>query len=123
MQNPKSKQRSFGGSVMVCDSRIFGFSVERTIERSRSGQGERASLTARVAICLCLCFALSLSLSSPLIGQTSRGTVLGHVTDSTGSSISGAAVTLRNVNTGVAETFTTNATGDFVWQMNLPERS
>jgi hypothetical protein len=105
---------------MVCHSRIFGFSVERTMERSRDGQGKRASLKARVATCLGLCFALSLFLSSPLLGQTSRGTVLGHVTDSTGSAISGAAVTLRNVNTGVTEAFTTNATGDFVFVNVIP---
>ena len=90
-------------------------SLEQAVEIMKG-----STLSARVLIFLGVCFALSFSLSSPLLGQTSRGTVLGHVTDRTGSTISGAAVTLRNVNTDVAETFTTNITGDFVFVNVVP---
>lgn len=95
-------------------------SLEQAVEKSHSPQTKGSTLSARVLIFLGVCFALSFSLSSPLLGQTSRGTVLGHVTDRTGSTISGAAVTLRNVNTDVAETFTTNITGDFVFVNVVP---
>jgi hypothetical protein len=81
---------------------------------------EKTTMTARIATYMCLCLALSLSLSLPLRAQTSRGTVLGRVTDISGATVSGATVTLQNVNTGVAAKFTTNATGDYVFVNLIP---
>ena len=45
--------------------------------------------------------------------QTFRGTILGTVTDSTGSSIAGATVVVKNTNTGLARTVTTSEDGTY----------
>ena len=50
----------------------------------------------------------------PLAAQNERGTILGHVEDSTGGALLGAKVTVRNVDTGISSTFTTTSTGDYV---------
>src|SRR5215470_14736619 len=51
------------------------------------------------------------SLSFATLAQTSRGTVSGTVTDSTGAVISGAAVTLTNTATTVSRSTVTNSEG------------
>jgi hypothetical protein len=48
-----------------------------------------------------------------LPAQTFRGTILGTVTDSTGASIAGAAVLVKNVNTGLSRTVTTSEDGTY----------
>ncbi len=50
----------------------------------------------------------------PLWAQNERGTILGHVADSSGAVLAGAKVTVRNVNTNVSQTFFTTSTGDYV---------
>jgi hypothetical protein len=56
--------------------------------------------------------ALMLVLTSlPAFAQTSRGTVSGLVTDSTGAAIGSAAITLTNTQTGVARTTQSNDEG------------
>src|SRR6266851_852965 len=45
--------------------------------------------------------------------QTFRGTILGTVTDTTGSVVPGAAITIRNVNTGLIRTTETQADGSY----------
>lgn len=45
--------------------------------------------------------------------QTSYGTVVGTVTDSTGADVVGAKVTLKNINTSVTETTSTGAGGTY----------
>ncbi|HEX8814988.1 MAG TPA: TonB-dependent receptor [Terriglobales bacterium] len=51
--------------------------------------------------------------AAALMAQTFRGTILGTVTDSTGAAISGAKVTIRNVNTGLERTTQTSADGTY----------
>jgi hypothetical protein len=53
----------------------------------------------------------------PAIAQTFRGTILGTVTDPQGAVVSGAKVTVKNVNTGLVRDTTTSADGSY----SLPE--
>src|SRR5437667_6132312 len=66
----------------------------------------------KFALLLCLAAVLLLC-SSAVTAQTFRGTILGTVTDSTGASIAGAAVAVRNVNTGLSRTVTTSDDGTY----------
>ncbi len=58
--------------------------------------------------------ALALVLLNPLYAQDSRGTVLGRVTDSSGSVIPSAEVRITNDATGVSSSAKTNESGNFV---------
>src|SRR6478609_8561582 len=49
--------------------------------------------------------------AAALYGQTSRGTVTGIVTDSSGAAVPGAAVELKAIQTGVVRLTTTNESG------------
>jgi hypothetical protein len=51
--------------------------------------------------------------SLPAPGQATSGTISGTVTDQSGASIAGAAVSVRNLDTNVARTATTEADGRF----------
>ena len=51
--------------------------------------------------------------TTPLLAQTFRGTILGTITDSQGAVISGAKVTVHNVNTGLERTTQTSADGSY----------
>ena len=66
----------------------------------------KAALFASLAVLLLFC-------SSAAMAQTFRGTILGTVTDSTGASIAGAAVAVKNVNTGLSRTVTTSEDGTY----------
>jgi hypothetical protein len=55
-----------------------------------------------------------------LRAQDSRGTILGHVTDSSGGVLVGAKVTARNLSTGVSSLFKTNSAGDYVLVNMVP---
>src|SRR2546426_12204339 len=46
-------------------------------------------------------------------GQTFRGTILGTVTDASGAVVSGAKVTVRNVNTGLERATQTSTDGSY----------
>jgi len=52
--------------------------------------------------------------AATLVAQTFRGTILGTVTDPSGAVVSGAAVKVKNVNTGLERTTQTTASGDYV---------
>lgn len=47
------------------------------------------------------------------LAQNAQGTILGHVTDPTGSAVVGAKVTVEDIDTNVAITTTTDAHGDY----------
>src|SRR5436853_6575433 len=57
---------------------------------------------------------------SPLQGQEARGTLLGRVTDATGSVIIGAKVEGVNADSGVHFTSTTNGSGDYILPFLIP---
>lgn len=52
--------------------------------------------------------------------QNSRGSILGHVQDSSGAAVPNTKVTLINSGTGVSSSFSTTATGDFVFVNVIP---
>jgi len=57
--------------------------------------------------------AVILVMATALAAQTFRGTILGTVTDPSGAVVSGAKVTVKNVNTGLERTTTTSADGSY----------
>ena len=59
---------------------------------------------------LFVCFAL---LVGSVAAQTFRGTILGTVTDPSGAVVTGAKVTVKNVNTGLERTTQTSADGSY----------
>ncbi|MBI3894956.1 MAG: TonB-dependent receptor [Acidobacteria bacterium] len=63
-------------------------------------------LLARVVMCVFF-------LSGVVFAQVTTGTVSGTVSDSTGAVIPGATVTLRNTETGITRTLSTNAQGRY----------
>jgi hypothetical protein len=57
--------------------------------------------------------ALLLFCGSATTAQTFRGTILGTVTDSSGAAVSGATVTVKNIETGLLRTVTTSDDGSY----------
>jgi hypothetical protein len=78
----------------------------------------RLSSLAALVVVLGACFPFTL----PVEAQNSRGTILGHLKDPSGAAVQGAKVTVRNTDTGVANEFTSNAAGDFVFVDLIPGR-
>lgn len=64
-------------------------------------------VVARVCLCL-IVFTTGL-----LIAQSDRGTITGAARDASGASIPGARITVTNVDTNVANTLTTNESGEY----------
>src|ERR1700744_5777931 len=63
---------------------------------------------------LCALVAMTALVSGGVAtAQTFRGTILGMVTDSSGAAVSGANVTVKNVDTGLVRTVTTSADGTY----------
>ncbi len=59
-------------------------------------------------------FSVLLLLSTSLFSQTSTGRILGTVTDRTGAAVSGATVTIVDVQRGTTRTLTTDDAGAYV---------
>ena len=59
-----------------------------------------------------LCFILVVT-AATLFAQTFRGTILGTVSDKSGAVISGAQVSVHNVNTGLTRAAQTSADGSY----------
>jgi hypothetical protein len=60
-----------------------------------------------------LCLGLLLVRCGTVSAQTFRGTILGTVTDSSGGAVPGAAVTIKNVDTGLTRSVTTSDDGSY----------
>jgi len=56
---------------------------------------------------------LILAISTPLMAQTSKGTIAGTVTDRSGAVLSGATVVATSVDSGETRTVTTSSTGSY----------
>ena len=67
---------------------------------------------ARAMQALCLSGALFL-LCVPLFSQGNQGRITGTITDQTGGAISGAAVTVKDVQRGISRDLTTGETGEY----------
>lgn len=64
---------------------------------------------------IALLAAIAAATPAGLIAQSTFGSILGSVSDSSGSVVAGAAVTLSNVNTGATRTAATNASGTYTF--------
>src|SRR5208283_3678837 len=82
-----------------------------TFERSKELMMKRSMYH----LCLHVCFlvALLVIIAGSAIAQTFRGTILGSVTDSSGAAITGATVTIKNLDTGLTRTVTTSDDGSY----------
>src|SRR5712692_12004604 len=58
--------------------------------------------------------------ASLAMGQTGTSTVRGEITDPQGKQVGGAAVTIKNANTGFTRTQTTNSAGGFSFELIPP---
>src|SRR5262245_8514870 len=66
-----------------------------------------------LAVSIAMLLAVVLLFSGPATGQTFRGTILGTVTDPSGAAIAGAAVAVKNENTGLSRTVSTSQDGSY----------
>jgi hypothetical protein len=67
-------------------------------------------------------WALALAATATLCAQGNTGAILGTVTDASGGVVPGAAVTVSNVDTGVAIPATTNGAGEYAARSINPGR-
>jgi outer membrane receptor protein involved in Fe transport len=82
---------------------LFESSKELTMTRS----------IRKLSILGCCLFALLVLVAGSATAQTFRGTILGTVTDSSGGTVPGATVTIKNVDTGLTRTLTTSDDGSY----------
>jgi hypothetical protein len=80
----------------------------------------RLGMGVRIGLCLMVLGSWCALQTKVASAQNSRGSILGHVQDSAGGAILGAKVTVRDTDTGVANTFTTGGVGDFVFVDLVP---
>ena len=67
----------------------------------------------KLSILGCCLFALLVLVAGNVTAQTFRGTILGTVTDSSGGTVPGATVTIKNVDTGLTRTLATSDDGSY----------
>src|SRR5437879_1735769 len=79
----------------------------------RSTLGEGDSLSKPLPTVLSTIFVLGLALPQRLSSQAVYGSIVGTVLDATGAAVSGAKVTIRNVERDVANSTTTNESGNY----------
>ena len=66
-----------------------------------------------IALSVACLIALMILCGGAAEAQTFRGTVLGTVTDSSGAAVAGAAVQVKNIDTGLTRTVTTSVDGSY----------
>jgi len=89
--------------------------LTRMITESAIPLKHATKLTA-VALILCVCFSLQI-----LVGQsTTTGGIAGTVEDPTTAAVTGATVTLHNLDNGSTQTATTNDTGAYQFVLLKP---
>jgi hypothetical protein len=85
-----------------------------------AGQGRQpAGPDARICRVVAM-LVMTLAFAAAASAQDVRGRVQGIVTDASGAVIPGANVTLRNVNTSVEVSRSTNDTGQYLFDFVLP---
>jgi hypothetical protein len=86
----------------------------------RISSNSARGLGMRVRKVICLTIVLAFCALLPLMGQETRGTLLGRVSDPTSAVIVGANVEAFNTHTGVRLTSTTNGSGDYIIPFLIP---
>src|SRR5262245_64080041 len=76
---------------------------------------ESCSMKLKIQTLVCCLVAANFAL-----GQDTRGTILGRVTDSTGANVANAEVTATNIATGVAVSAKTNESGNYSLPFLMP---
>src|ERR1700761_6791465 len=71
----------------------------------------------RTLLAIALCFSV---FSLVALGQTTTGSIVGTVTDSSGAAVTGAAVTLTSTETGEAHSTTTDSSGNYQFVLLQP---
>src|SRR5271154_5409959 len=56
-----------------------------------------------------------IAIPPPVTAQNAQGTILGHITDPSGTAVLRAKVTIQNASTNVAQSASTNDLGDYVF--------
>jgi hypothetical protein len=98
-----------GGIDMTFNwEKCLGNSAVDTKETAMKGSSFSPRWGALVAVLGAL-----LLLAAGTSAQTFRGTILGTVTDSSGAAVTGANVTVKNLDTGLVRTVTTSADGTY----------
>jgi hypothetical protein len=118
----------FGRSAVACleskkQSELGQTAGEGVMAPTFDGlRGQKANAFAGWKLALGLAFVMCLLLASSatLQAQSSTGTSVGTVTDSSGAAVAGATVTLTNVATGDARTAQTNGTGGYEFVNGQP---
>lgn len=81
---------------------------------------QRRSQVRKLTLLLLCAAGLFLGWSQAALAQIATATIKGRVMDSTGAVLSGAKVVLKNADTNVERTTTTNSTGDYVLVNVIP---
>src|SRR6266480_3372553 len=83
------------------------------IDASEQRRDLFASNKRRTVMRVGMILAVVILAANLLVAQTFRGTILGTVTDASGALVSGAQITVRNVNTGLERVTQTSADGSY----------
>jgi len=73
-----------------------------------------------VNVYVAVCLMLAVVLVGTVRAQTSRGTIVGHITDPSGATVPGARVTATNLGTNISFHYSTDNTGDYYVPGLLP---
>ena len=84
------------------------FSADVPARRKATPNGERKALRALIVIIAVLL------ISTPLLSQTSQGTIQGGIFDQSGGLIAGATVTVIDVARGIRRALTTDSAGQYI---------
>src|SRR6266705_1792464 len=90
-----------------------GTIIRQNQEFPRKGSFPSQSSKRRTKMKLRLALLIVVFSAAGLMAQTFRGTILGTVTDPSGAVVSGAKVTVRNMNTGLERTTQTSNDGSY----------
>ena len=99
--------------MMTIHRSRFGSSGNGYNANSKREGGDLITAGSKLAVGFACLLLLLFSFPPTLHAQSTAGTSVGTITDTTGAAISGATVTLTNVSTGDARASTTNATGAY----------
>src|SRR5215469_3569865 len=90
---------------------------ERNVSMFKRQSHRAPTVRGRMPVLAIVSLGLLLFQTAYLFGQVSTADIVGTVTDPAGAVISGATVTVENLDTGDKRTIPTNAAGDFLFTL------